>query len=528
MKIRVGSKHGDVLKGIDQARMEIQRRLEQHPEQWLRLLQEDPGQFADLEQSVHHAFAQMADQMVAGLLAQATQPADFTEAAKKVIGQSPLKLRSGETRPLVVRLLGGMLLYVATLYCGPAARTGKGRAREGAGLYPELAVLGIQEGKSPALVRAVGRQTALLPSYEMARQELAERGLELNIKEVHGIGQHAGQAALAYRSRELELYRQGQLPAGDGGGKRFGAMIDGGRTKLRKTKRKQRGQGQSKKQKRRFQTEWREPKQIIVFEMDEQGRMKKGTRPILDGTFAGPDEIMEVLTMRLHQLGAAQAQVVAFRADGAPWIWDRLDWVIKRLGLCAQQVSKGLDWCHAVHHISLALEALLEETERRRVFKKLRKWLKSGRWSKVVDDLMQRAGDADLPEKSPVWTAIAYLDRHGEDGHLEYATYRRRGLPLGSGAIESAIRRVINLRLKGNSIFWAEENAEAMLVLRGLVLSGRWNDVFAKITQSLALDRRLDWKWVSPDMPAALKAPIAIAPPTPQPSTPQTSYATAA
>jgi hypothetical protein len=43
-------------------------------------------------------------------------------------------------------------------------RTGKGRGRKGAGLYPELAVLGIQEGKSPALVREIGRLTALFPS----------------------------------------------------------------------------------------------------------------------------------------------------------------------------------------------------------------------------------------------------------------------------------------------------------------------------------------------------------------------------
>ena len=55
------------------------------------------------------------------------------------------------------------------------------------------------------------------------------------------------------------------------------------------------------------------------------GRMKKGTKPILDGTFLGPDEILEVLAMRLHQVGASQAEVVAFRSDGAPWIWDRLE-----------------------------------------------------------------------------------------------------------------------------------------------------------------------------------------------------------
>ncbi len=40
------------------------------------------------------------------------------------------------------------------------------------------------------------------------------------------------------------------------------------------------------------------------------------------------------------------------------------------------------------------------------------------------------------------------------------------GVPLGSGAIENAIRRVINLRLKGNSISWYEANAEGMLLLR--------------------------------------------------------------
>jgi hypothetical protein len=362
-------------------------------------------------------------------------------------------------------------------------------------LYPELGILGIQEGKSPALVREVGRLTALLPSYETVQQELAERGVQLNIKEVHGIGQYAAQAALTYRKRELACYRAGKLPAGDGRGKRFGAMIDGGRTKIRTSKRRQKGRGQTKTQKRRYQTDWREPKQIIVFEMDDQGRMKKGTKPIMDGTFQGPDEILEVLALRLHQVGASQAEMVAFRADGAPWIWERLEWVIRRLGL--KKVSCGLDWCHAVHHVSLALESLVDEADRKRVFKKLRKWLKQGAWQKVVHELIDLMVGKGLDENAPVWTQISYLERHGEAGRLAYATFRRRRLPVGSGAIESAIRRVINLRMKGNSIFWKEENAEGMLVLRGLVLSRRWQETFAKISQSMACDRRLDWEWQS-------------------------------
>ena len=48
-------------------------------------------------------------------------------------------------------------------------------------------------------------------------------------------------------------------------------------------------------------------------------------------------------------------------------------------------------------------------------------------------------------------------------------------LPQGSGAIESVVRRVVNLRLKGCGVFWNKENAEAMLLLRSYYKAGRWN-----------------------------------------------------
>ena len=160
------------------------------------------------------------------------------------------------------------------------------------------------------------------------------------------------------------------------------------------------------------------------------------------------------------------------------------------------------------------------------MFKKLRKWLKQGRWQQVINELYKLLVLAELPDESAVLTAISYLERHGEAGHLGYAKFRRRKLPLGSGAIESAVRRVINLRMKGNSLFWQEANAEAMLVLRGLVLSRRWKEEFAKMTESLAYDRRLEWEWQSPDMVAELKAGIAIMPSKPQPHSQEACYAT--
>jgi hypothetical protein len=310
-------------------------------------------------------------------------------------------------------------------------------------------------------------------------------------------------------------------------GKRLGVFVDGGRTKIRTATRRQRGQGRQKTQRRRYRTDWREPKLLIICELDKRGRMVPGTKPVLDGTFEGPDELMELLAMYLHCMGAASAELVTLGADGAPWVWDRWDWVVKRVGLDARRVTKTLDWCHAVHHISLALEHVAQDKEeRQRLFKKMRKWLKQGDWLEVVVELAKLA--QDLPNDHEVWTELSYLERHGEAGHMDYARFRRRGVPLGSGAIESAIRRVVNLRLKGNSLTWYQENAEGMLMLRCLVLSKRWDDTFAQISASMAHNRHLYGTFHSPDMPAQLKATIAIEPPTPQIPTDQTTCAAAA
>ncbi len=60
---------------------------------------------------------------------------------------------------------------------------------------------------------------------------------------------------------------------------------------------------------------------------------------------------------------------------------------------------------------------------------------------------------------------------------MHYSVFKEHNLPTGSGAVESAIRRVINLHLKGAGIFWIPEMAEVMvmLFLRSQFLCGRWN-----------------------------------------------------
>ena len=390
-----------------------------------------------------------------------------------------------------------------TLYCSPRGRTGKGRGSEGSGLYPELAAYRISEGSSPNAQAEVGRLVGQLP-IEQARAELARRGLELDEKAVRRIAGELGEQILATRTRDLLRFRTGDLPAGDEfAGKRVSVGIDGGRVRVRTVIENIRVGG--KKKRRKFRIEWREPKVVILFQTDEKGRMVKGSRTVIDGTLQGPDALIELVAFHLHRLGAAKAKLVTFTADGAPWIWARLDWVIAQVKLDPARVVEVLDWCHGVHHLSLALAELnLAEDQRQELYSRLRGLLKAGKSQIVLDELEALAGGQTRDE--PVWREIGYLIRHSEAGRLRYDCFRCRGVPLGSGAIESTIRRVLNLRLKGTSLFWEEGNAEAVLQLRAAVLSGRWEERLERTREAMAKDRRTDWDWDPPECLAELKA----------------------
>ena len=49
------------------------------------------------------------------------------------------------------------------------------------------------------------------------------------------------------------------------------------------------------------------------------------------------------------------------------------------------------------------------------------------------------------------------------------------------------VRRVVNLRLKGASLFWCRASAEAILLLRSYYKAGRWNLLKRMATSHLAL-----------------------------------------
>jgi hypothetical protein len=201
------------------------------------------------------------------------------------------------------------------------------------------------------------------------------------------------------------MFRAGELPASaefEGSERPSRSMAAGSvRTVIKTVK----VSGQRKR--KPFRVEWREPKVVILFETDEKGRMVKGSRPVIDGTLQGPDVLIELVAFHLHRLGGARALVVTFAADGAPWIWARLDWVIACVKLDPARVVEVLDWCHAVHHLSLALAALgLGENRRAAEYSRLRTFLKAGQSRIVIEELRRWRWASPMTQRCGANSAI--------------------------------------------------------------------------------------------------------------------------
>ncbi|OWK41903.1 hypothetical protein FRUB_03981 [Fimbriiglobus ruber] len=82
-------------------------------------------------------------------------------------------------------------------------------------------------------------------------------------------------------------------------------------------------------------------------------------------------------------------------------------------------------------------------------------------------------------------TAYDYL--RSRMSHMDYARYRRVGVPLGSGVTEAACKTVFTQRLKLSGMRWGKDGAQAILNLRVILLSGVWDVVYQRVLAAWTL-----------------------------------------
>jgi hypothetical protein len=83
MEVRLEGVSGPMVTNVYEVLRQLLQPLKDQQERWVAELRDHPAKFADLEAHIHQAFQGLADQVVAGVLAQATAADDFAQDAKK-------------------------------------------------------------------------------------------------------------------------------------------------------------------------------------------------------------------------------------------------------------------------------------------------------------------------------------------------------------------------------------------------------------------------------------------------------------
>jgi hypothetical protein len=78
----------------------------------------------------------------------------------------------------------------------------------------------------------------------------------------------------------------------------------------------------------------------------------------------------------------------------------------------------------------------------------------------------------------------AYQYLRTRTSHMQYAEFRRQGLPIGSGITEAACKTVFTQRLKLSGMRWSGTGAQTILNLRVVLLTGLWTKVYSAAVNS--------------------------------------------
>src|SRR5215471_2964514 len=254
-----------------------------------------PDALEALEREIRQRTDCLGSLLVGQHLQQALESDAFQAEQEQLVRQWPQSLKNDGKVRVMIRTAQGLAVPVRVTYY---RRQGQRRAgKRSAGVYAGLVLLGIYDRCTPALASEVSLLAAMLGSMAEAQDVLAARGVELDLKTVR---------LIAYRyAARARLAQQIERPVFDDtmAGRRVVISSDGGRLRLRETKRGPK----TKKGRQRYVGAWREPKVLIVYVVDAEGKREASFAPVIDATLKGPDAVFALLRTSLQRLEITQA-----------------------------------------------------------------------------------------------------------------------------------------------------------------------------------------------------------------------------
>ncbi len=388
--------------------------------------------FADLEHGLIGLLQEVVGIVVSPVLNQVFQDEALLFGLRQAAGS--MGYRYKEHRPLTVRILEGVEVEVSSPYFVKRGRKRgrKKRGPNGRGCHLLLDVLGFIGQCSPEFVDEAVKLALLCPSFEVATQVLDARQIKLDKKTLRRLCKALGELGLEQRAT---IALKDELSFS---GRTVYIGIDGGRMRTcpraarRRVREPKRGRKPKGKKYPRYDTPWREPKLFTIYMLDEKGRVEKSWTPIHDATRGNADLpvrctqtglMFEMLEATLLELPLQQADRVVFIADGAEWIWPRVERLIWRLGVPPSKAIQILDYYHNSETLFelVQLQPKLKEKAQRALYETWKTWMWNGELLKLRPACACCLTHADRKEvlqqlrgkkRKQAITSLNHFDRH--------------------------------------------------------------------------------------------------------------------
>ena len=284
---------------------------------------------------------------------------------------------------------------------------------------------------------------------------------------VERLTEAAGAAYVRYQNQELEQLEKTLVPAPAGAGQQF-LRVDGAMIPL-------------------VGGEWAEVKTLVIGEVKPPllvaGECVSQTAALsYFSRMVDAETFQRLALVETQRRGLETAKAVAAITDGAEWIQGFIDFH-------RPDALRILDFAHASQRFTLVGQGCLGGATPQATT-----WLttqlhalKHSGPTEVLTTL--RTLIATQPDPAALSPHLAYLEKRS--AHRQYPTFQQAGWPIGSGAVESANKLVVEARLKGAGMHWARPNVDAMLALRNILCSDRWHQAWPQITATLRQQTRL-------------------------------------
>ena len=324
-------------------------------------------------------------------------------------------------------------------------------------------------GLTPNLAEDLVLLGSWMPFAEAAKLLEHFRKVGVSASTVRRITERSGEAYVEVQRAQVEVLEK-EMPQSPPGPTRQQLSVDGAMVPL-------------------VHKEWAEVKTLAIGTLGEA--VGEGESPEVHARemsyfsrLGEHQSFARLATVETHRRGTERAGRVCAVVDGA-------EWQQKFIDLHRPDAVRILDWGHAAEHLAKAGQAALGAGTAA-----ASEWLgtqlhqlKHGDPQEALGQLrelsreLESAAGADCEALKVVKGSLEYLEKRREQ--IRYAEFQAMGYPIGSGAVESANKLVVEARLKGSGMHWARDHVNPMVALRNIVCSDRWEEAWPQISQQI-------------------------------------------